>query len=160
MKPLSTSKVSLVTPTGDPVPDHLCSTLLNDTFIKSFSSSNYTQRPELQSYNHFAMDSITFDSHGIITIIDNLKLTSSHGIDGINSKFLKNTKEYSSIILKCIFSQSYHDGVLPEDWRTAAIIPVHKGGDKHSPSNYRPISLTCVPCKIMEHIIFSHLVNF
>ena len=37
---------------------------------------------------------------------------------------------------------------------------MHKGGDKHSPNNYRPISLTSIPCKILEHIIYSQLVNF
>lgn len=40
------------------------------------------------------------------------------------------------------------------------IIPIHKAGDKHCPLNYRPISLTSIPCKILEHIIYSQLVKF
>lgn len=40
------------------------------------------------------------------------------------------------------------------------VFPVHKSGDVHSPTNYRPISLTSIPCKLLEHIIYTSLVNF
>ena len=37
--------------------------------------------------------------------------------------------------------------------------PIFKKGDKHLAENYRPVSLTCVCCKIMEHIICKHVHN-
>lgn len=37
---------------------------------------------------------------------------------------------------------------------------VFKSGNKDSPVNYRPISLTHVPCKIMEHVIYYQIINF
>ena len=43
-----------------------------------------------------------------------------------------------------------NNGTLPEDWRRATVVPVHKGGDRSLVSNYRPISLTSVVCKQME----------
>lgn len=82
------------------------------------------------------------------------------GVDEITSKFLKNAAEYCSIFFECIFSQSYNEGVLPHDWKTNKIVPVHKSGATHDPCNYRPISLTPVPCKLMEHVIFSELTRF
>ena len=46
-----------------------------------------------------------------------------------------------------------------QDWRNANIAPVFKKGDKHLPENYRPVSLTCVASKLLEHIICRHLLD-
>ena len=55
--------------------------------------------------------------------------------------------------LLLIFSTSINQGKIPDDWRHA----VYKGGNKSrtKPESYRPISLTSVTCKLMEHIIHS-----
>ena len=42
-------------------------------------------------------------------------------------------------------------------WLSANIAPVFKKGDVHAAENYRPVSLTCVSCKILEHIICKHI---
>ena len=52
---------------------------------------------------------------------------------------------------------------MPDDWRRANVTPIFKFGSKMSPGNYRPVSLTCIICKIMESIIrddiVAHLVS-
>jgi len=48
---------------------------------------------------------------------------------------------------------------IPESWKTANITPLFKKGDKRDPSNYRPISLTSVVCKVLERLIRDHLMN-
>ena len=45
------------------------------------------------------------------------------------------------------------DGELPEDWRLANVTPIFKKGSRTKPENYRPVSLTSIPCKIMESIV-------
>ena len=45
--------------------------------------------------------------------------------------------------------------LIPDDWS-----PVYKKGDVHEPSNYRPVSLTTVACKTLEHIVCKHIVNY
>ncbi|XP_062578982.1 uncharacterized protein LOC134240892 [Saccostrea cucullata] len=40
------------------------------------------------------------------------------------------------------------------------VSPIFKKGDKSKPANYRPVSLTSMCCKVIEHIIHSHLMNF
>ena len=40
---------------------------------------------------------------------------------------------------------------IPSQWKQALVSPTHKSGEKSDPSNYRPISLTCIACKIMEY---------
>jgi hypothetical protein len=46
---------------------------------------------------------------------------------------------------------------LPADWKTAIVVPVHKGGDQSLVTNYGPVSLSSVVCKQMEHVIASYL---
>jgi len=54
-------------------------------------------------------------------------------------------------------------GNLPEDWLTANVTPIFKKGDRANPSNYRPISVTSIRCKLLEHILYysimEHLTN-
>lgn len=100
------------------------------------------------------------DIDGIINIIDSLANNSSCGVDNINSKLLKNTKVMSSLFLLKIFQQSLDTGVVPDEWKVGKVIPVHKGGDKNKSSNYRPISLTSIPAKILEHVVFHHVITF
>ena len=63
--------------------------------------------------------------------------------------------------LQLLFTQWLHAGSVPQARLKATVVPVHKKGKRNQVDNYRPISLTWVPCKIMEHIIFhktmSHL---
>ena len=56
-----------------------------------------------------------------------------------------------------IFQRSINQGKLPNIWKDANVSPVFKKGDKSEPSNYQPISLTCVLCKVLEHIVASSL---
>ena len=57
-----------------------------------------------------------------------------------------------------IFQRSLDTGRLPKDWLSANISSAYKKGDSHLAENYRPISLTSVSCKILEHIC-RHLLN-
>ena len=50
-----------------------------------------------------------------------------------------------------------NNGTLPADWETAVVIPIHKGINRSLVTNYRPVSLTSVVWKQMEHVIASHL---
>ena len=52
------------------------------------------------------------------------------------------------------------DNTLPADWRTASIVSIFKKGNRTDKTNYRPVSLTSVPCKIMESLTKGKLMNF
>ena len=62
-------------------------------------------------------------------------------------------------ILSVIYQHSLDTGCVPDDWKTANVVPVFKGGEKHDPSNYRPVSLTSIVCKTLEHIVFSNIMD-
>jgi hypothetical protein len=57
-----------------------------------------------------------------------------------------------------VFVLPYIPGV-PTDWRTVHVSPIYKKGSKYSPEKYRPISLTCICCKIMEHVVVSAILT-
>ena len=70
----------------------------------------------------------------------------------------------ASLSLFPIISNYYRknkDLFIPTDWKHAVVIPIFKGGNKNrsKAENYRPISLTSVTCKLLEHIVHSHLIN-
>lgn len=72
-------------------------------------------------------------------------------------------KELSPVIcdtLGAIFENSLSTGVLPSDWKTSNISVIYKKGPKQNVENYRPISLTCIACKIMESIIRDNLAQY
>ena len=50
-------------------------------------------------------------------------------------------------------------GAVPEEWLSAHVTPVFKKGQSGDISNYRPISLTCVPSKILERITATRILN-
>lgn len=90
-----------------------------------------------------------------------LKLDSkkSSGPDNISNAFLRRYAEWMAKYLLIIFNKSLSSGTLPNDWKTAKVKPIHKSGSKTEPSNYRPISLTCTACKLLEHIILKHITK-
>jgi hypothetical protein len=61
--------------------------------------------------------------------------------------------------LRVIFQKSITTGELPLSWLQANITPIFKKGDRTVPSNYRPISLTSICCKLLEHIIYSNIID-
>lgn len=43
--------------------------------------------------------------------------------------------------------------------KSANVMPIYKKGQKEDPGKYRPVSLTSVPGKVTEHIIFSVIMQ-
>ena len=52
--------------------------------------------------------------------------------------------------LSVIFEKSHRIGEVPVDWRKSNVTPVFKKDKEEEPGNYKPVSLTSVPGKVME----------
>ena len=57
-----------------------------------------------------------------------------------------------------LFQKSLDTVEIPKEWSLANICPLYKKGDGALACNYRPVSLTCVPCKLLEHIVCSNII--
>ena len=60
---------------------------------------------------------------------------------------------------RILFVKCFETGCIPLQWKTANVVALHKKGSKSFASNYRPISLTCIMCKLYEQLIRQHILN-
>ena len=88
-----------------------------------------------------------------------LNASKSQGPDNLHPKLLLEAPEEIKNPLTEIFNKLLQEGTVPNDWKLANIIPLHKKGSKSSPKNYRPISLTSVASKLMEKLVRDKLMS-
>ena len=77
--------------------------------------------------------------------------------DGIPATLLKETADVITPSLCRLFNKSISSGSLPDEWKTANIVPVYKKGDNENAENYRPISLLCIISKVLERCILNNI---
>jgi len=116
-------------------------------------------KPTLPNNNRSILN-IQFDGVTVMKKLKRLKPEKSPGPDGIHPMVLQNTAEVVADPLARIFQESYSQGVLPADWKKANIAPIFKKGSRTDANNYRPVSLTSIPCKIMESIIKDAVLSY
>ena len=78
-----------------------------------------------------------------------LNTNKSTGPDDIHPGLLKELVEHIAEPITILFNKLIKGSRLPSDWKMAYISPLFKKGSRNLPANYRPISLTCILCKIM-----------
>ena len=108
----------------------------------------------------YRMSEIIFRVRQVQRILLSLDTKKSSGLDGIPAIVLKRCAPELAPILTRLFQLSYDKGVFPDSWKIARVQPVPKKGSKSLPSNYRPISLLSVVCKVMEKCINSQILKY
>ena len=109
--------------------------------------------------NFPVMPNITITVAGVAKQLSKLNPGKAAGPDNLTSRILKELHSEIAPILTDIFNTSLSEGTVPKDWKNAYVTPVYKKGPKSKPENYRPISLTCICCKVLEHIITSNIMT-
>ena len=102
---------------------------------------------------------LVISNDGVLKQLKDLNASKAQGPDEIPPWFLKLAAEEISPYLTDIFQTSINTGKVPAMWKEANITPVFKKGSRAEASNYRPVSLTVVSCKILEHIVASHVMK-
>jgi len=134
--------------------------LLSDHFNSNFTYDNGVIPSSVHSNDQHGLSNIIFSPNLVRKVISKLKSNSSGGPDGIPPVFIKNCNIFLCGPLSFLFQQFFENSYIPPIWLKAFITPVFKKGDSTKPNNYRPISLTCNLCKIMECIIKDQVVSY
>ena len=127
----------------------ICTDKLQQYFNRNIPDTfkcSYTQMPD-----------ININLNGIIKFLFNLRPDKAVGPGEIRPIVLRELRVEIAPVIQLIFEKSLTTGTLPSDWTKANVSPIFKKGEKSDPSSYRPISLTCILCKVMEHIIASNI---
>ncbi|CAM4670924.1 unnamed protein product [Lepidochelys kempii] len=85
--------------------------------------------------------------------LEKLDVHKSMGPDALHLRVLKELVGVIAEPLAIIFENSWQKRDVPDDWKKANVVPIFKKGKKEDPGNYRPVSLTSVPVKIMEQVL-------
>ena len=128
--------------------------MLNTFFASVFTKEDTANIPEpepkvLQSI----LSTIIVTEQMVRDRLKEQKPGKSAGPDGIHSRVVVETQEQLVRPLTIIFNKSLSEGVVPDSWKEAEVVPIFKKGKRDDPGNYRPVSLTSVCGQIMEKIV-------
>ena len=134
-----------------------------ESFVDAFSSVFTLDDgflPSLQKTIHSQSDAITVTPHGVLNLLLELDPTKGPGPDNLSPALLKFLSPYIYKTIAKIFNYSLLCSQVPIDWKKAHVVPIHKKGDRSVALNYRPISLTSIICKTLEHIIAHNIHSY
>jgi hypothetical protein len=136
--------------------------VLNEFFSSVFTHEDVTNVPKFEegSYSKGVfLSEVRVTPSAVKRKLSELNPNKAQGPDGIPPRVLKEVSEELSVPLCCLFNKSLETGILPNDWKTAVVTALFKKGSKQDAGNYRPVSLTCIVCKVLESVVRDAIVN-
>ena len=128
--------------------------VLNSFFATTFTQEDLTSIPDtVPEFEGEILEDIEFTKDEVLKRLRELDPGKSSGPDNIHPAMLKELATDISEFLALFFRKSLDESDIPEIWKRANVTPIFKKGNHHEPENYRPISLTCIACKVMEKFV-------
>lgn len=131
--------------------------ILQKQFLSVFSPVD-TNTPTLPPRVTVDIENLTIPEEAVRDKLKNINVNKSLGPDDIHPRILHELVDILSSPITVIFNRSIQGEELPDDWKLQYVSPIYKKGQRSRAENYRPISLTCIICKILESLVRSELL--
>ena len=139
------------------------SEVLANSFSSVFVREPQGPLPEFQYNNsNNSIDELFVTPEAVREELSKLNIFKSYGPDSVHPKLLKSLSDDYEFInaVTDLFVNCANSGKIPKIWKTASVTALFKKGSKADPLNYRPVSLTCILCKVYEQFVRRHIVSF
>ena len=134
---------------------------LNEYYQSVFTADEAsTEPPDFPEKTHKRLSDVTFMEETVEDMLSSRDPNKAAGPDGIESRILKECAAELVPILSVLFRKSLDGGEVPEAWKEANIVPIHKTETKAKMSNFRPVALTSVVSKVCEKILCLTIMAF
>ena len=131
--------------------------ILNDKFVTCFTREDLSQLPipdpKFDLSQGPPLTNITVEVETVLKKIEALNPDKACGPDNIRARTLCELAAELSAPITIIFNKCLAECAVPCDWKLSNVTAIFKKADKTDAGNYRPISLTCLLCRILESII-------
>ena len=139
--------------------------VLNQYFCSVFAKENISNLPRLRSliwpiWSTPSIVDVVFDVDEVYKVLCRIDSSKACGPDEIPGRLLREGAPWLAEPISKLYSMSLQSKALPRDWKRANVAQMFKRGNKHSPSNYRPVSLTRLVVKCLEHLVYARLSEF
>lgn len=130
----------------------------NDFFRSVFGNPTSILHSESRvSSSLDSISKITISEGKVEDYLKRLDINKGAGSDGIPPIFWAKCARTLAIPIAFIFNFSIKEGVFPEIWKKALIVPIHKKGSKMKVENYRGISILNTVSKVFEKIVYNDI---
>ena len=136
------------------------------TLLAEFFSSTFVNEPfvpleeDCYKYSQEIIGNLEITSEMVRKELKKLNISKSMGPDNVPPKVLSALSENDGFVdaVTVLFNRCFNTNSIPKIWKTAHVTALHKKGSKTDRSNYRPISITCIICKVYEKLIRAHIL--
>lgn len=134
------------------------SSIVSKLRYDSFGCDMFIDDTEIQEEIFLNKFEVTYED--VIDSINRIKNKPSCGLDGISISVIKDNIDIFGPVLHDIYKKSLEQGIFPNSFKIATVVPIYKSGDDSEVSSYRPISVINTIAKVFETIIKNKLMIY